>query len=200
MLVNEYFSAYTTEKMAADDVYLPLCDSAKADLLKLLEDNDDHMWLSLVDESRMETVRAINDHGTLILERGMEGTAAVAHPLGTCVRAVSPTIVALVKDLVCNYSCCEGGCPCTPASYAGSVIPEAIVGVKWEGSVVFSGDQPMQLAVNGGPAWLSVKAVGSVIMLSGVPNRSGEYYFSAAASNCGGTVVASEVLRLVVRE
>lgn len=200
LFANEYFSAYTSAKMSADDVHLPLCESAKADLLKLLENEDGYTWLSLIDESRMETVKVHNDHGTLILERGMEGTQAVPHPLGTCVRTVSPTVIAAIKDLVCNYQCCEGGCPCVSASFAGSVIPDATVGVPWKGSVIFNGDAPMQLAVNGGPAWLMVQARGNVLMLSGTPNRSGEYIISAAASNCGGTVVVSEALKLIVRE
>lgn len=103
---NDYFSAYTTQRLDADSVYLPVCEEARTDLLHFIPDGS-YTYASLVNDAAMESVIIRNDHGTLLLERGREGTAAVAHPPGTCIRTVSPTIIAAIKDMICNWECCE---------------------------------------------------------------------------------------------
>lgn len=103
---NDFFSAHLTQRLDASDVYIPVCEAARNDLLHFIP-NGSYTYASLVSDSAMETVIIRNDHGTLLLERGREGTTAASHPPGTCVRTVSPTIVAVIKDMICNWECCE---------------------------------------------------------------------------------------------
>lgn len=103
---NDYFQAYLESKITATDAHLPVCAEAKADLLRFIP-NGSYTYASLVDDTNMETVIIRNEYGELILERGIEDTTPVAHPLGTCVRTVSPTAIAAIKDLICNWKCCE---------------------------------------------------------------------------------------------
>lgn len=189
-LKTEFFSAYTTAAMSADDKALPVCDAARADLLGLLESGD-YTYLSITDDAHFETVKVVNDHGTLVLERGLEGTDAVAHPDGACVKSVSPTVIAAIKDLVCNYQCCDGPCECTPVAFSGANLPGGAVGQSWHGAVIFTGDAPVHCGVSQLPAWMSAQVVGGTILLDGTPTQAGEWTISCAATNCGGTQVDS---------
>lgn len=186
-LKSEFFSAYTTEALPADSRYLPVCASAEADLLALLGDGG-YAYLSIVDDASFETVKVTSDHGTLLIDRGCEGTQAVKHPSGACVKSVSPTVVAAIKDLICNYSCCEGDCPCTPVAVAGVSNPLGKAGQPWTGVVVFTGTAPVHCGVSGVPPWMSAKVVGSTVVLEGTPLAAGEWTVSCAASNCGQDV------------
>lgn len=103
---NDYFSAHLTQRLDAAGVYLPVCDTARADLLHFIPDGS-YTYASLVNDTDMETVIIRNDHGTLLLERGREGTTALNHPPGTCIRTVSPTVIAAIKDVICNWECCK---------------------------------------------------------------------------------------------
>lgn len=103
---NDFFSASLTKRLDADGVYLPVCAEAQADLLHFISDGS-YTYASIVNDTTMETVIIRNDHGTLLLERGREGTKAVAHPPGACVKTVSPTIIAAIKDLICTWECCK---------------------------------------------------------------------------------------------
>lgn len=103
---NDFFAAYLTDRLDASGIYIPITEEARTDLLHFIG-NDEYTYASLVNDTMMETVIIRNDHGTLILERGREGTKALSHPPGTCVRTVSPTIVAVIKDMLCNWKCCE---------------------------------------------------------------------------------------------
>lgn len=185
-LANEFFSAYTLHTMEAEDRSLPLCDSARADLLALLDGDDYYLYLSIADDLHFETVKAVNDHGTLVLTRGIAGTTAVRHPAGSCVKAVSPTILETIKDLICNYKCCEGDCPCEPVSFAGATLPQGTAGQVWHGVVIFSGSAPVKCGVSALPAWMSAKATDNVVELSGTPPDPGEWVVSCAATNCSG--------------
>lgn len=106
LYANDYFTAHLMQRLDADSVYIPVCDEARADLLHFIPDGS-YTYASLVNDTAMESVIIRNDHGTLLLERGREGTAAISHPPGTCVRTVSPTIIAAIKDMICNWKCCE---------------------------------------------------------------------------------------------
>lgn len=103
---NDYFKAQLISRLAADSAYLPVCDEARADLLRFIPDGG-YTYATLMNDATMETVIIRNDHGTLLLERGVGETTAVAHPPGTCVHTVSPTVVAVIKDLICTWKCCE---------------------------------------------------------------------------------------------
>lgn len=199
--VTEVFTAYTTESITAEDKALPLSQAATADLLSLLIDTNDYTYLSLVNDTGLETVKVTNDYGTLVLARGQGGTSAQSHPTGTCVKAVSPTVVAAIKDLVCNYTCCEDeDCPCNAVAVAGVVAPDGIVGHVWKGAAVFSGDLPIVSTASGLPAWMEAEAQGNMLLLSGTPDTSGEVTFSVAASNCNGTKVATQTVTVTVNE
>lgn len=189
-LKNEFFSAYTTAPMSAGDRSLPVCPEARDDLLGVLASGD-YIYLSIIDDIHFETVKVVNDHGSLILERGVEGTIAVAHPDGACVKSVSPTVIAAIKDLVCNYQCCDGPCDCTPVAFSGANLPGGSAGQPWHGAVIFTGDSPIHCGVSQLPAWMSAQVVGSTILLSGTPSVGGEWVVSCAATNCGGTQVDS---------
>lgn len=198
-LVSDYFSANINGRLESTDVYLPLNPPAEADLLNILADPASYIILTLKGERFIETVKATNQQGTIILERGLEGTTPVLHHFGTCISSVTPTILAVIKDLICNYSCCEDGdCPCTAVEYVASTLPVGHVGQAWQGSVVFSGSLPMTVAVAATPAWMHAIQHGNSVFLSGVPDMAGTFTFSAAATNCNGTNIATQALSAAV--
>ena len=191
----EQFGARLVNRLEAADSYLPLSNEATADLLNLLTESDDYIYLSIGDEKTYEIVKCRAEGGLLIIERGLEGTSAVLHGYGACVSSVSPLIIAIVKDLICNYSCCEDGdCECEPVAFGMSFLPYAKQGAAWEGMATFSGNTPMNIGVNGAPDWMQVDVEGTTIRFSGTPNVVGPVSFSVAASNCGGTSIVSHVI------
>lgn len=198
---NEYFSASLNSKLEATDIYLPISEGAAADLKALLKEPDDYIYLTLKDDVNLETVRVRNEQGTLMLERGLEGTEAVTHPFGTCIMSVSPTVVALIKDLICSYECCEGPCPVEPVVCAGTALPEyGNVGAAFNGCVIFTGSSPMNIVMNGAPAWLSALQMGNTLILSGTPDKAGTTTFSVAATNGNGTNVVSHSLSVTIKD
>ena len=198
--VSEYFDASTTAKMTANAVNLPISDGAMADLLGLLTNTEDYTFLALKSEQTYEVVKAYKRGSLIVLDRAQEGTDAVLHPMGTCVAAVSPLTLAVMKEIACNYECCDGDCQCTPVTVAGTNIPAATKGTAWEGAVLFNGDTPITAGVNGAPAWVAVTQQGGMVKLSGTPNKAGTFNFSVAAANCAGTSVASTTVSVVVTE
>ena len=198
---NEYFSASLNRKLEATDIYLPISEGAAADLKALLKEPDDYIYLTLKDDVNLETVRVRNEQGTLMLERGLEGTEAVTHPFGTCIMSVSPTVVALIKDLICSYECCEGPCPVEPVVCAGTALPEyGNVGVAFNGCVIFTGSSPMNIVMNGAPAWLSALQMGNTLILRGTPDKAGTTTFSVAATNGNGTNVVSHSISVTIKD
>lgn len=199
-LVTEYFSAYTSEKLEAGDVYLPLSDAARADLLKLLDTEDKYIYFSLKDETNFETVRATAAGGLILLDRAVEGTAPVLHPMGTCVTSVSPTIVATIKDLICTYECCDTGCPVEPVAYDSVYLPAAYVGQAWSGIIRFTGSTPMMLSIANPPAWMTVIQNKKELQLSGTPTETGTFSLGAFGFNGNGTNTATKEVLLTVAE
>lgn len=104
---NENFSAYTNKGIGADAVHLPLDRDAYADLVGLLGNEDDYILLALVGGDAYEVIKVRSIGGVLVMERGLENTAAQPHHFGTCVQSISPLFIAVMKDLICNYDCCE---------------------------------------------------------------------------------------------
>lgn len=197
-LKHLFFAARLCDRLEASEVHLPLSNAATADLLAHLPEDDDYAFLSLKGDVEYEVVKVRNEGGTLLIERGMEGTTAALHHHGTCVSTVSPLTVAVIKDMICNYECCEGECPCDGAAVAGWTIPDAYVDKTWEGAVVFSGDLPMTLGAANVPSWMKVEAVNNTLKLSGTPHIAGTFTFSVAATNCNGKYVASQTLTVNV--
>lgn len=188
--VTEIFSAGLTQALEADAVTLPLTSGALADLTKLLEEDGAYTYASVKSDSTFETVKLYLSSGTLVMDRAQEGTDAVKHPCGSLVCLVSPTIIAAMKSIICEYDCCEGDCPCTGVTFAGAFLPVGTVNSEWEGCVLFTGSMPMSFGVTNQPSWLTVKAEGGTVRLSGTPNAAGKVSLAVAASNCSGTAVA----------
>lgn len=198
-LKHLFFAARLCDRLEASEVHLPLSKAATADLLTVLPNEDDYVFLSLRGDVEYEVVKVRNESGTLLLERGMEGTNAVLHHHGTCVSTVSPLVVAVIKDMICNYECCEGDCPCEGVVAGGWTIPDAYVDKPWEGGIVFAGDLPMTMGISNAPSWMKAKSVNNVLELSGTPHIAGTFTFSVAATNCNGKYVASQTLTVTVR-
>lgn len=197
--VTEIFSAGLTQALEADAVALPVSSGALADLVKLLEEDGSYTFASIKSDSTFETVRLYLSSDTLVMDRGQAGTSAVKHPCGSLVCLVSPTVVAAVKALICEYDCCEDtDCVCEAVAYAGAALPAATVDSEWEGHVLFSGAQPITLAVSDAPSWMTVTVEGGVVTLAGTPTESGTFTFLLGAANCNGTNVVVQSLSVVV--
>lgn len=199
-MVSEFFSAFTTDRIGDTEIHLPLSDSAKADLLAILEPAESYIYLTLKGESNVETVKAHADGGYIILVRGLEGTKAVNHHYGTCVTSISPTTIAVLKDLVCNYKCCEGECECKPVELVGKMLPTATIGVEWEGVAFFNGDLPIHIGVHNAPGWMTITQKGATLHMAGTPTETGIFHFTIAAANCGGTAIDSDTVGVIVIE
>ncbi len=107
--------------------------------------------------------------------------------------------MAVIKDLICNYSCCEDAdCPCIAVTYTASSIPTGNVGKEWQGSVIFSGDLPMVAAIASAPEWMKVVQQNNALVLTGTPDAEGTFPFSVAATNCNGTKLATQALSVTV--
>ena len=197
-LKHLFFAARLCDRLEASEVHLPLSKAATADLLDNLPEADDYAFLSLKGDVEYEVVKVRNEGGTLLIERGLEGTTAVLHHHGTCVNTVSPLTVAVIKDMICNYECCEGDCPCEAVAYAGASLPPAYLDAEWKGMVAFVGDTPMTLGAANVPSWMKVEAVNNTLMLSGTPHVVGTFSFSVAATNCNGKHVAVQTLTVDV--
>ena len=195
----EQFGARLNDRLEAGENHIPLAYAPTADLLSLLSEADDYIYLSINDETSYEVVRCRNEGGTLLIERGVEGTSDGLHGFGACVSAVSPLHIAVMKDIACNYNCCEDGdCECAPVAFNMAFLPYAVQGVEWEGMASFSGNLPMTIGVNGAPEWMGVEVEGNTIRMYGTPAAAGSISFSVAATNCNGTNVASHVISLTV--
>lgn len=198
--VTETYQAFLNAPMEADAVHLPVGSAAYADLLKLLSaEPGNYTFLTIKDDTSMETVKAKAEGGYILLERGLEGTEAVKHPFGACVTAVSPTIIAVIKDLFCNYTCCETApCDCIGVYLIDATLPEGNVGVEWEGRITLGGTQPLNVSVEGAPAWMTVVQERSLVRLYGTPTEAGALSLRVVATNCKG--VLSEVLQVVINQ
>lgn len=189
--VSELFDATLIAKLPADGVTLPISSDAKADLLALLEDTDNYTLMAIKSDQTYEVVRAKASGNSILITRALEGTAAVEHPMGACVALVSPLTLAAIKELVCNYDCCQGDCTCTEVSFVGALIPPATVGVEWQGAVLFNGDLPITIGIDDAPAWITGTVQNGMMKLTGTPTKAGAFTFSVAATNCNGTAVTS---------
>lgn len=199
--VTEEFGAMLNQSMEKDALSLPISASVRADLAALLQHDGDYTYATLRSDSTYETVKLSMAAGELVVQRAVEGTEAAKHPCGTQVCLVSPTTVAAIKALICEYDCCaDGECECEPVTVAGSWLPEAYVHVAWSGAVVFSGKMPLTITIKSQPEWMTAVVEGSVLQLSGTPIEAGSVSFAVAASNCNGTEVTTELLTLQVSE
>ena len=192
MLVTpDYFSAFTCDPIEATAVELPLAGAAKADLLNMLKDKDDYIYLTIRGDIHLETVRVRNEAGYLIMDRGLEGTQPARHHSGSCVSSVSPTVIATIKDLICNWSCCnDEPCPCTGAELEGIVVlSEGQVGFEYKAVLSFGGSLPMNVNISGLPGWATAIQTNNTVTVTGVPNTAGETKCTVSVTNCGGSTL-----------
>lgn len=189
MLVTpDYFMASTVGVIDVQSVDLPLSRGAHADLANMLREPDDYIYLTIRSDTHMETVKVRNEAGYLIMERGLEGTKPAKHHVGSCVSSVSPTTVAVIKDLICNWSCCNGEpCPCSGATLEGiTVISEGQVGRPYKAVLTFGGTLPMTISVGGLPEWATAVQTNNTVTITGTPDMAKETKCAIAVSNCGG--------------
>lgn len=190
MLVTpDYFSAFTCDAIEATAVELPLASAAKADLLAMLKDPDDYIYLTIRGDVHLETVCVRNNAGYLVMDRGLEGTQPVKHHAGSCVSSVSPTVIATIKDLICNWSCCKDGpCPCTEATLRGiAIISDGQVGRNYMAELTFDGTLPMNINIDGLPHWATAVQSNNTVVVTGIPDIAGETKTNIAVTNCGGS-------------
>lgn len=200
---NEIFTAQLAGTMQKDDRALPLLPGALNDLKALLSDDGDYTFASIRSDAKYEAVKIMNVDGLLVVERGIEGTEAVRHPFGSCITLVQPALVAAIKDLICTYDCCaDSPCECRPATVASVAMPDVESGQYWHGSVGFTGDQPMTIAVDvGDNDWITARQDTNLVYFEGLaPNMmpvAADTYenvmplrvsVSVAATNCNGHV------------
>ena len=173
--------------------------AAEADLKALLSGEGSYVYLTIRDELNAETVRCSLSAGALVLERGMEGTQGVRHPYGACVSTVSPTVMAVVKDLICHYDCCEGGdCTAVPVALHSVNAPSASVGAPWQGSAELDGSDPITLDASAAPSWMTVRRYGHLVLMKGTPSTAGNVSFTLYAVNLNGTESASAQIAFTV--
>lgn len=194
MLKTLPFVAQLSSPLEKGARYLPLSASDEAGLKAILPEGD-YTYLTLTDPVGSEIVKVTNTCDTLLVDRGQDGTEDRKFPRGTCVKfSVSP---AVVKELICTHDCCEGGCPCEDVTAAGYSFPAATTGVRWEGSVIFTGDTPMQMGVTGMPDWMQSVSGANYVVCSGVPTGAGTFTVSVAATNCSGAVAVQQCVLVV---
>lgn len=190
-LVSEAFEAMTTMKLGADDTFLPLVTTAETDLKALLNDPDSYIYLGIAGCNSYEVVKAKLSSGNVSISRGEGGTTPVCHALGARVFAPSPLLVATMKDLICNYDCCEQG-EVEPVKIVGRVIPLAELGEEWNGYVMFSGTPQITAAVDNAPSWMNGVFENNTIHLSGIPDGLGTFQVNVAGTNGNGKYLVSE--------
>lgn len=172
-------------KLNKDDRYLPLSESNEALLVAALPNEGDYTYLTIREPSGAEVVKVTNSCSVFTVDRGEDGTDARTAPRGSCVRwEMTPQ---QVKDLICNYDCCaDGECPCEAVAAGGITVPTGVLNHAWNGSAVFTGDVPMQIAVSGMPAWMKATVYQNSVQLEGTPNVAGKSEITVAATNCDG--------------
>ena len=194
-----FFNTHLADILDGESRIIPLCQQDIKRLSEVLTEEDDYVYLSISDGWSYEVVKARVQAGVVLAERAVEGTRADRHGFGACVKSVSPLVIAQIKDLICNYNCCEEQeCPCQPIAVYYQPLPEATEKLPWRGEVVFTGDTPMTLIANNTPAWMQVERMGSTLILSGTPPEAGSYEFSVGGTNCNGTNVVTQNITLAV--
>lgn len=108
------YSQKLASKLTKDDITLSLSDDGKA-LLSLLPNTGDYTYLILDDGISREVVRAYNDAGEILIQRGQGDTEAYTFPKGTCVKweMTGAWISAFVCQLECKPDPLPSDCGCS---------------------------------------------------------------------------------------
>lgn len=189
MLTPIEFTTSLSERLEKGVRVLPLFSKDEAALKALVPDGE-YTFLTIRDLVGAEIVKVENTCDTLLVTRAQDGTSEKTFPKGSCVRfEMTP---AVVKELICTHNCCEGECPCEPVKAAGFVLPAATKTLAWQGSAVFTGDLPMELAVTGAPSWVKMTLGPNFVAFEGTPPAAGTFVISVAATNCSGEVAVQQ--------
>lgn len=200
LLKTDIFEAVTAWTVTPTDTYIKFPKAVESDLLTILSNDGEYMYLAIQDHRKYEVVKVTRNGANLLYERGVAGTKAERFPAGVCVAGISPIAAQVMKDLICSYSCCEDGdCECEPVSVGGATLPDGVVGKPWSGAVAFVGASPVTVTVNSTPSWMTATVEGSLVHLSGTPTVTGVQYFSVAAANCGGRSIDSRAFAVNVK-
>lgn len=175
------FVASLQAPLAADDVTPRLRFDLAARLCAALA-NGSHTYLALWCPGAFEIVRARCEQGTIVLDRGQDGTSAQPFPVGACLEW--RMLGAAVTDLAGQVMACP--LPCTPATIgAGAVAPSGVVGIPYEHRIVISGTPPFSLGQVVIPAWMIVTLDAGEVRLSGTPDAAGTYVVQIPMYSCG---------------
>ena len=167
--VTEPFQAFLSKPLDASDVYLPLSSAAYADLLSLLQKKGSYTFLTIRDDTHIETVKAHAEGGYILLERGMAGTQAVKLTYGACVTTVSSTVLAVIQDYANTVLLLNPDAMRTQLGVAICSFPNGSTNTPYEGYIVFSGTIPMQIDIDGLPAWANTQVSENMVTISGTP-------------------------------
>lgn len=183
--------------LEADDKYLPLATPDLNKLLSHVPEGED-IYLTIKDDLYTEYIKAQNQCGTIVIERGIAGTTPRRFPRGSCV--FFETSLPVVQWLICNYDCCATDCPCTTVQSAGGLMPQVEPGQPWRGTAVFTGDLPMNFGVTGLPYWLRASSKSNTVILEGTApaEYTGPDVIAVTATNCNGQGVATQIFELAI--
>lgn len=194
--ITESFSAFLSAPLEAADVYLPLAPSPYADLLKLLTGEPClYTYLTIIDDTHMETVKAHAEGGMILLDRAQGGTEPHKFSYGACVKTVSPTVYAAftaadewwankvkceLMDSIYRYNPDAMG---TTLGVAAQHLPDGKVGEPYWGYVIFSGELPIKFDVTGLPGWVNKTMSDNMLELTGTPPAAQTANFTVEAKN-----------------
>lgn len=169
--VTEPFMAWLGESLDESAVHLPLTHPAYADLLALLSEPGSYTFLTIKDDTHLETVKAWAEGQYILLKRGCSGTRPTKFMYGSCVTTVSPTVYAVIND------CCQEDCafyynPDAMGGHLGVAFvsnPVGTIGELLEVRVVLSGTLPVKVTVTNAPEWMNVVVCDNMIEFLGTP-------------------------------
>lgn len=189
------FEATLNAPLTADSQYLTISTADMSRLLAQVPAGESTL-LVIRDGVYSEEVLATNQDGTIILTRGQGNTTARKFPYGSYV--CFQVTVSVVRYIMCNEDCCEGGCPCEPIDVVGSIAPAGTVGDAYNASVIFMGTAPMTFGVTGQPEWIEVDAGANYVRLYGTPTGEGEWAIAVSGTNCSGTAIAQDIINVSI--
>lgn len=183
-MIYKPFRATLFDTILEDGNFLPLTERDKARLLTVIPEGES-MFLTIKDNLYEEWVKATNQCGFVLIERGIGGSTPRKFVKGSCV--FFEMSLPAIDWRICNLNCCaDEECPCVPVTADGYTAPPATVGTPWRGTVVFTGDLPMTFGVTGMPSWMTASAGASSVVLSGTPTAVGTSTIAVTGINCSG--------------
>lgn len=178
------FVAQLQAPLDADEVTPTIRFDLAARLCAALS-NGAHTYLQLSCPGGFEVVRARCEFGTIVFDRGVDGTSAQPFPIGACLEW--EMVGAAVSDLSEQVMSCPR--PCVAATIAsGAEAPNGTVGVPYSHRIVISGTPPFTLGQVIIPQWLIVTLDAGEVRFSGTPDTAGTYVVQIPLYSCGNLV------------